>query len=76
MPKLTGHFEAVVRGEPHTVTYLYDCDDEDSCFECVEVAVAGLALTPAERRRLVAKAYDVAQHRSWREGAERAKRRA
>lgn len=75
MPKLTGHFEAKVRGEPHVVTYVYDCDDKDSCFECVEVAVAGIALTSAERRRLVAKAYEVAQHRSWREGSDRPRRR-
>lgn len=75
MPRLTGHFEAVLRGEPRTVTYIYDCDDRDSCYECVEVAVAGLALTPAERRRLIAKACDAVQQRAWREGLDRPQRR-
>lgn len=75
MPKLTGHFEAVVRGAPRCVTYVYDCDDEESCYECVEVSVAAVALTPGERRRLIAKAYEAAQHRSWREGSDRPERR-
>lgn len=76
MPRLTGHFETVLRGKPCAVTYVYDCDDRESCYECVEVAVAGLALTSAERRRLVAKACDAAQHRFWRDGADRPRRRA
>lgn len=75
MPKLTGHFETALRGKPCAVTYVYDCDDRDSCYECVEVAVAGLVLTPAERRRLVAKACDIAQERAWREGLDRPQRR-
>ena len=68
MPRLMGHFEAVVRGEPRCVSFVFDCDDEEPCYECVEVSVHGLKLEPAERRRLVGKACDVALHRSWRDG--------
>jgi hypothetical protein len=69
MPRLTGHFDAVVRGEPRCVTFVFDCDDEEACYECVEVSVPGLVLDKAERRRLLARACDAAAHRSWREGA-------
>ena len=69
MARLTGHFEAVVRGEPRCVSFVFDCDDEEACYECVEVSVHGLALDRAERRRLTAKACDVAHHRSWRDGS-------
>jgi hypothetical protein len=69
MPRLTGHFEAMVRGEPRCVSFVFDCDDEEPCYECVEVQVHGLALDRTERRRLVAKACDLALHRSWRDGS-------
>ena len=72
MPRLTGHFEAVVRGEPRCVSFVFDCDDEEPCYECVEVSVHGLKLDPRERRRLVARACDLAGHRAWRDGSAKA----
>ena len=70
MPRLTGHFEAVVRGEPRCVSFVFDCDDEEPCYQCAEVSVPGLALDGRERRRLVARACDIALHRSWRDAAQ------
>ncbi len=69
MPNLSGHFEAKVRGEAHTVSFVYDCDDDEGCYECIEVSVAGLALTRGERRRLIAKACAAASHHVWRNQA-------
>jgi hypothetical protein len=69
MARLTGHFEAVVRGEPCCVSFVFDCDDEEPCYECVEVSVPGLKLDPGERRRLLARACDLAGHRVWRDGS-------
>jgi hypothetical protein len=42
MPTITGHFEAVVRGEQHCVSFIFDSDDKEDCYECIEVAVSGL----------------------------------
>ena len=66
MPTITGHFEAVVRGEQHCVSFIFDSDDKEGCYECIEVAVSGLTLKPGERKRLVSKACELAAHRLWR----------
>jgi hypothetical protein len=66
MPTITGHFEAVVRGEQHCVSFIFDGDDKEGCYECIEVAVCGLTLKPGERKRLVSKAFELAAHRLWR----------
>ena len=42
MPMITGHFEAVVRGEQHCVSFIFDCDDKDECYERIEIAVLAL----------------------------------
>jgi hypothetical protein len=66
MPTITGHFEAVVRGEQHCVSFIFDSDDKEGCYECIEVAVSGLTLKPGERKRLVSKACELAAHWLWR----------
>jgi hypothetical protein len=66
MPTITGHFEAVVRREQHCVSFAFDCDDKDECYECIEVAVSGLTLKPGERKRLVSMACELVAHRLWR----------
>ena len=66
MPTISGHFEAVVRGEQHCVSFIFDSDDKGGCYECIEVAVSGLTLKPGERKRLVSKACELAAHRLWR----------
>jgi hypothetical protein len=68
MLTITGHFEAVVRGEQHCVSFIFDSDDKEGCYECIEVAVSGLTLKPGERKRLVSKACELAAHRLWRGG--------
>ena len=30
MPTITGHFEAVVRGEQHCVSFIFDSDDKEA----------------------------------------------
>ena len=72
MPMITGHFEAVVRGEQHCVSFIFDCDEKDECYERIEVAVSGLTLKPGERKRLVSKACELAAHRLWRRAHGRA----
>jgi hypothetical protein len=65
MANLTGHFEAVVRGRGRWVSFVYDCDDEEGCYECVDVEVHGVVLTHTERTRLVGLACDIALHQLW-----------
>ena len=42
MPTITGHFEAVVRGEQHCVSFIFDSDDKEGCYECIEPQVSNL----------------------------------